>query len=42
MEIEPTKNLDLVDSTGERKFANTKKWERASSFLLEKGSYFLS
>jgi len=41
LEIDPTNNLDFVDDTGERKFVNTKKEERASSFLLEKGKYYL-
>jgi len=34
--------LELVDDGGERKFVKTKLSDRASSFLNEKGRYFLA
>lgn len=34
--------LELVDETGERKYVKTKLGDRASSFLAEKGRYYLA
>ena len=34
--------LELVDDAGERKFVKTKLSDRASTFLTEKGRYYLA
>ena len=34
--------LELVDDTGERKYVKTKLSDRASTFLAEKGRYYLA